>query len=449
MKSIATETKVGIFVILGILILAYFTVRVGHIPIGKDKGYEIYTLLDSASGLDKNSPVRIAGVEVGRVESVSLEGTKARVTLRMSSNVRIPEGSKIYVKSSGLLGEKYVEVVPPAEGPSTKTSRAIPGNLPENSVESWIVDAAAVSESGLAYAGGRGKPEEKSKEPQPGYIKPGGYIEQGGPSVDVDRVLTQLSAIGTDIQSITKSLSNVLGGPEGEENIKEVVLGAKETMSNLQNITQTIDRGEGTLGKLVKDDKLYREVQTTMANLQQVSQSIEEGKGTLGKLIKDDALYTETRATMVEARETLTNLNKVSQQIESGEGTLGKLVKDDTLYVQTKETMEEAKTALANLSKVSQQIESGEGTLGKLMKDDTLYVKTTEAMSEARETMANLNKFSQQLEKGEGTIGKLVKDETLYQDTKRAVKSVQKAAEGISEVTPITVLGVILSNAIR
>jgi phospholipid/cholesterol/gamma-HCH transport system substrate-binding protein len=397
MKSIATETKVGIFVLLGILILTYFTIRVGRIAV-REVGYRVYSYVESAAGLDKNSPVRIAGVEIGRVESISLEGLKAKVIMHLPPSVQLPLGSKVYVKSAGLLGEKYVEIAPGTNAD---------------------------------------------------FIKANGMVEEGGPSADVDRVLTQLSNIGGDIQRVTRSLGNVLGGEEGEKSIKELVTGAKETMTNLQHITETVNRGEGTLGKLVKDDKLYAEVKDTMANLREVTQSIEEGKGTLGKLVKDEALYVETKATMIEAKETLANLNKVSKQIESGEGTLGKLVKDEALYNETKATMTEAKEALASLKKVSDQIEKGEGTLGKLVKDDSLYNETKATMTEAKETMANLKKVSEQIEKGEGTLGKLAKDEALYDDTRRAVKSVQKAADGIAEVTPVTVLGVLLGTVIR
>jgi phospholipid/cholesterol/gamma-HCH transport system substrate-binding protein len=375
MKSIGTETKVGIFVVLGILVLTYFTVRVGRIAV-REEGYRAYSYVESAAGLDKNSPVRIAGVEVGKVETIKLEGLKAKITMLLPFNLKLPLGSKVYVKSAGLLGEKYVEIAP---GTDTE------------------------------------------------FIKAGGLIEEGGPSADVDRVLTQLSNIGGDIQRVTRSLGNVLGGEEGEKSIKELVTGAKETMVNLQHITQTIDRGEGTLGKLVKDDKLYAEVKDTMTNLRQVTEGIEKGEGTLGKLVKDEALYNDAKATMA-------NLKKVSDQIESGEGTLGKLVKDEALYNDTKATM-------ASLKKVSEQIESGEGSLGKLVKDESLY-------NETKATMANLNKISEQIEKGEGTLGKLAKDEALYDDTRRAVKSVQKAADGISEVTPVTVLSVVLGLVI-
>ena len=382
MKSIGTETKVGIFVVLGILVLTYFTVRVGRIAV-REVGYRVYAYVESAAGLDKNSPVRIAGVEIGKVEAISLEGLKAKVTMHLPFNVQLPLGSKVYVKSAGLLGEKYIEIVP-----------------------------------------GTGAE----------FIKANAMVEEGGPSADVDRVLTQLSNIGGDVQRVTRSLSNVLGGEEGEQSIRELVTGAKETVVNLQHITQTIDRGEGTLGKLVKDDKLYAEVKDTMTNLRQVTEGIEKGEGTLGKLVKDEALYNETKATMA-------SLRKVSEQIESGEGTLGKLVKDEALYNDAKDTM-------ASLKKISEQIESGEGTLGKLVKDESLFNETKATMTEAKETMANLKKISEQIEKGEGTLGKLAKDEALYDDTKRAVKSVQKAADGISEVTPVTVLSVVMGLVI-
>ena len=397
MKSFATETKVGIFVILGIIVLTYFTIRVGRITV-REVGYRVYTSVESAAGLDKNSPVRIAGVEVGKVEEIVLEGMKAKVTLHLPLNVKIPLGSKAFVKSAGLLGEKYIEIAP-AAGPEV--------------------------------------------------IKANGQVEEGGPSVDVDRVLTQLTSIGGDIKSVTQSLSRTLGGEEGERSIRQLIGGARETVSNLQKVTQTIEKGEGTLGKLIKDEGLYRDAKETVSALSQVAKSIEKGEGTLGKLVKDETLYDRTKETMEEAKGTFANLNQMAKQIESGEGTLGKLVKDETLYDRTKETMEEAKRTFANLNQMAKQIESGEGTLGKLVKDETLYTKAKETMEEAKETLSSLNKVSKKIESGEGTLGKLVKDEALYDETKRAVKSVNKAAEGIQETTPITVLGVILGTVLR
>ena len=397
MKNLATETKVGIFVILGITIITFLTLKVGKIPL-REVGYRVTTHVESAAGLDRNSQVRIAGVEVGRVESVVLDGTKAKVTLHLREKVQIPAGSRLFVKSAGLLGEKYVEIVP-----------------------------------------GTG----------PGMIPADGQVPEGGPSVDVDRVLTQLSTIGDDIKSVTHSLSQTLGGKEGEKSIQGIVTGVRDAVSNLQDIAQTIDRGQGTIGKLVKDDTLYRKTEEAVANLSQVAKAIEKGEGTLGKLVKDEALYDETKKMMEEAKNTFASLNKMAQRIESGQGTLGRLVKDESLYTETKATMVEAKETLANLNRVSKQIEEGQGTLGRLVKDESLYAETKATMVEAKETLANLNKVSKQIEEGQGTLGKLVKDENLYDDTRRAMKSVNKAADGITEITPVKVLGVILGLAIK
>ncbi|MBI4496261.1 MAG: MCE family protein [Deltaproteobacteria bacterium] len=390
MKSMSTEMKVGIFVILGILALTFFTVRVGRIAI-REKGYQVVAFLESAAGLDKNSPVRIAGVEVGKVDNIALEGNRARVTIHLPSHIQLPLDSKVYVKSAGLLGEKYLEIVPGA------SAQAVPAQ---------------------------------------------GKLAEGGPSVDVDRVLSQLSAVGEDIKSVTESLNHVLGGKEGEENLRGLVIGAKDTAANLQVITKSLERGEGTMGKLLKDDRLYVEARDAVSSLNQVARSLEKGEGTMGKLLKDDRLY-------VEARDAVSSLNQVARSIEKGEGTLGRLAKDEALYIETREMMKEAKAAFATLNETAQKIEGGEGTLGKLVKDDTLYVKARETMEEARETMVNLKKVSAQLESGQGTLGKLAKDDTLYEETKRAVRSVNKAAEGIQEVTPVTVLGTILGTVLR
>jgi phospholipid/cholesterol/gamma-HCH transport system substrate-binding protein len=162
MKGIGTETKVGIFVLLGIIALVFLTVRVGRLAV-REQGYEVYTYLDSAAGLDRNSPVRIAGVEVGRVTKISLADGKAKVTLFIPNNVQIPVGSKIYVKSSGLLGEKYVEVILPEQ----PASEVMPGGAVPEGKSSVRPDRVAAQLSSLgdlrflagyfAYARGTGR----------------------------------------------------------------------------------------------------------------------------------------------------------------------------------------------------------------------------------------------------------------------------------------------------
>ena len=112
MKGLTTEAKVGSAVLLGLVILAYMTVKVGGFSFFRENGYRLYVVFNTASGLDKKAPVQISGVEVGRVEEIKLAEEGARLTLRIQPGVKIKRGGYASVRSSGLLGDKFVEIVP-------------------------------------------------------------------------------------------------------------------------------------------------------------------------------------------------------------------------------------------------------------------------------------------------------------------------------------------------
>jgi len=160
MKNKRSEVWVGIFVVVGIILLILMTVKIEKFRIGKEVGYLLNIYFDSASGLDRSSPVRVAGVRVGNVEKIALEQGKARITFHLPSNVILYKDAKAYIKSEGFLGEKYVEVSPGT----------------------------------------------------PGYpkLEPNGVVEQGASPVDMEQFLSQVGAIREDIKDITKPLGDVL-----------------------------------------------------------------------------------------------------------------------------------------------------------------------------------------------------------------------------------------------
>jgi phospholipid/cholesterol/gamma-HCH transport system substrate-binding protein len=79
---------------------------------------------------------------------------------------------------------------------------------------------------------------------------------------------------------------------------------------------------------------------------------------------------------------------------------------------------------------------------GETGQDESLY-------QEAKETIQSVKGFTEKLDKGEGTLGKLISDDTLAKEAEKTMKKIQKAAEGIEEQTPITVLGTILGFSLR
>ncbi len=112
MRKFDLELAVGIFMIAGMLCLAYLTIKLGQLEVLGDKGYEIQAVFSSSGGLKTGSSVVIAGVEVGRVKKVILDDYQARVTMSLPLEVKIQEDAIASIKTKGLIGEKYVEISP-------------------------------------------------------------------------------------------------------------------------------------------------------------------------------------------------------------------------------------------------------------------------------------------------------------------------------------------------
>jgi len=112
MDRTRVNIAVGIFVILGILALGYLSISLGQISFLGGSGYTVTVDFPSVGGLKAGSNVEIAGVEIGRVQSIGLADYQARVTLRLQSGIKLQEDSIASIKTKGLIGEKYIRISP-------------------------------------------------------------------------------------------------------------------------------------------------------------------------------------------------------------------------------------------------------------------------------------------------------------------------------------------------
>ncbi|MFH0877573.1 MAG: MlaD family protein [Candidatus Omnitrophota bacterium] len=113
MKKYSNEFKVGLFVVLCLLGLAYLLGSTGKLNIKKD-GYHIYVTFNEVAGLEKKAPVMLNGLEVGKVEDikVSYDGNQSRILLKiwLDQSARVRENPTISIKTLGLMGEKYIQI---------------------------------------------------------------------------------------------------------------------------------------------------------------------------------------------------------------------------------------------------------------------------------------------------------------------------------------------------
>jgi len=105
-----TEIVVGVFVIVGIICLGYLTIRLGKLEVLGNSGFVVYADFASVAGLKLGDPVEIAGVKVGKVESIALAEDRARLGLRIAPLIKLSEDVIASVRSRGLIGDKFVMI---------------------------------------------------------------------------------------------------------------------------------------------------------------------------------------------------------------------------------------------------------------------------------------------------------------------------------------------------
>ncbi len=286
MHKLSVEAKVGLLVLGGSIILLWMTFAVGKFEFGAKKGYTIEAVFDSVAGLDTKAAVRMAGVKIGTVEAVELEDTRAKVIMRIMPDVRIRRGSRAGIKTMGLLGEKFVEITPPEPGDQGGKGA---GQSPLDPPGDPPADRAA-------------------------YLQPGETIQITASPSDVDRLIGQLSALSDDIKQVTASLRQVFGSERGTRSMEDILADLRQTTANIKDFSHTLksDGSElvmrlneltASLNSVVGENRdnlkmtmenireASKNAELALASLEETSKKIERGEGTLGKLVTDDSMY--------------------------------------------------------------------------------------------------------------------------------------------------------------
>ena len=140
MKKFSIETVVGIFVVIGLICVAYMTVKLGKVSLFGDNYYSLYARFGSVSGLREGSPIEIDGIEVGRVARLTLDQEKqsALITLKIRKGVKVYDDASAEIKTSGLIGDKFVNIDPGGGGALLKQAGTITETTTPTDIEDLI-----------------------------------------------------------------------------------------------------------------------------------------------------------------------------------------------------------------------------------------------------------------------------------------------------------------------
>ncbi|GFO65992.1 MlaD family protein [Geomonas paludis] len=338
--ALSVEKKVGMFFVFGLIILGVL-LEVGEKWNPFEKKIMYRTYLTSITGLKVGDPVRLAGVDVGRITKIIVLNDKIEIDFEVKPDTRIKVDTVAGLRLTNLLGGQFL---------------------------------------GLSFG-----------SPNAPLLPEGGTV-RGKDVANIDIIVDNLSDVVKDtkvlINSLNKNQEDVLKKVSGmlDENRGNL----RDAISNISSITGKMDRGEGSLAMLLNDKKLYDDASSAVSSLKVVSTKIEKGEGTLGKLVNDETVYNDASALIKDLRSGVKDLNAgmkdvkdITAKINKGEGTLGKLVYDESLYT-------ELRDASKNVKEITQKINSGQGTIGKLVNEDQLYRDTTATLKKAERAMEGL-----------------------------------------------------------
>jgi phospholipid/cholesterol/gamma-HCH transport system substrate-binding protein len=287
--------KVGLFATVCLIILAVLIWKIEDINPFAKEAKTVDAVFDSVAGLDDKATVRVAGVRVGRVEAVGLEGRRARVTLLLEQPVVLTEGSYARIANLGLLGEKYIELIP---GPMD--ARPLP----------------------------------------PGVVLPG----KTPPTID--EAIAKINDIGTSIQQVTGSISGANLGESLNRLISEFELTSREVRlvvaENRANVAATLANANQASATLARE--LPRLAEQMDRTLRQIETLVADNRGNVSGSLANIREVTDRLQTSVD------NFNRISSKIASGEGTIGKLVNDQKAYDEVLSTLDSIQGGVQSLS---------------------------------------------------------------------------------------------------
>lgn len=305
MNNSQQTIRVGLFFILG-LALAWITFEsLSGGQIFKKEGYKIVAPFPNLKGLKTGDDVLMAGVKIGSVADTRLGNQRVEAVLSISPKVQIPNDAIASVETSSLLGSQHLAVSFGRSATFLKDGEEIhTKNTPDmNEVISQLGSLGAKLEQvadgvSKALGGGEGSSSMFSKIDK--------IVTDNGPKLT--ETIANLQDITAKIKNSEGTLGKLVNDPKLHDDllasvgeIKLAAADARTFMGDAKTIVADVKSGKGALGTLLYDQATADSLKVSVSNLRQISDKINNGQGTLGKLISDDTLYKDVQSTMKKA----------------------------------------------------------------------------------------------------------------------------------------------------
>jgi len=304
-KKVLTPFRVGLLVIVALGILFGFLTFSKKGGMEKDEAVEVFAYFKDASGLGKKSRVQIAGIPVGEIISIELVGLRAKVTIRIKREIGVRKNASLTKRSESLLGDYMIDLVPGTE------------DFP---------------------------PIENGEEITSVLDAPG-----------MESVMGSLQLIAQDVQQVTRSLRNVLGGDKGQASLESIVANlttlaaavdktVRDSAARLDQILGNIEDISGDVRRVT--NKEQANISNIVANIDAISKDVRDVMATVKRVVGENEGEVQggvasVKDTLAKLDRTLANVEDISKNIKEGKGPVGALVSNERLGQKLSDTLED------------------------------------------------------------------------------------------------------------
>jgi len=344
------EVKLGVFVLAALAMAGYFVIKTKSFVdlFSRGNRIPIYARFGTVAGLYPSAPVMLAGVKIGLVSSIGLDGRNAVAKLEIDKDTPLTSDARAIISTIGIVGEKYIEIVYKDEFRQSRPTRIPPGGT-ILTLEPFNLDVLKVKFDNLYEKLHRAAGDIAGIVADP-RIKEGiaetatnlaslsrdlralaaadgllpGAIRRYGDLAD------QLSRTAGDLDQAVMSVSRSLSPAEGEgllARVDSLLIRLNEAAADLRAMTQKIRAGEGTVGRLVNEDGLYQKIDQSVSQARDLVSDLNRKKEALGRTTLHAAAGAEYLTDQRKTRATIDislNINNTILQGRAAEGAPGK-----------------------------------------------------------------------------------------------------------------------------
>jgi phospholipid/cholesterol/gamma-HCH transport system substrate-binding protein len=271
----APKRQVGIFALVVMVIVAYMAIQVGDNPKLLLGGQKVYFVISDAGGLIKGSQVKISGIPVGVIQSISLdEKGQARVDVLIQNELPLSISAVVRIKSHGILGDKYIDIHPGSPtDPPLLSGEEIQNVQDLGSLDRVINQVSQVSDHVQKISSHLS--EAVTQDGTNRHVLGRIILNIEKLTQDLSEITsqnkTQIHQIVNQVNRVTKSLDDILNEP-GERGLKQrldiAMTRLDNSLKNIEGITDKIGNGHGTIGKLIHDESTADKIENTLDGIQ-------------------------------------------------------------------------------------------------------------------------------------------------------------------------------------